>query len=439
MMKYEFHAQFPLALQDSVTQSAAIDFLARKRGHPPQAWPALAVVEDDWLRMQLLAQSLVTNYKEQARVGARNDPTGYAYWLEQRAQAFLAQQHGWLDELKLAPSAQTLPDLALLPAGSFTLSFTFTLAAPYLSKDDTSLHLLDNPVRKEWVFKLPYVAATQWKGLLRHVLWQSGHRGEDEQIRRLFGAANDDDNSGERGRLYCYPTFFDRLSLEVINPHDRQTGAGSLPIYLEAVPAGATGTFTLFYAPLDCIGADEAKTRAQVAADLTLVAQSVQSMMTRYGFGAKTSSGFGLAQAQLAAEGQLVINYPDNSIMTPPPRPVEPEQPEQLPDLRDYLAQFPHEDFTLKPDEWRRQRYSATGSQREAYKAARAAYQQYQTALKQHEQALVSYQAELEAWQAASARPSPRTTERRFHTFTELQNQADAVAAMLRQEAGEAG
>ena len=57
-----------------------------------------------------------------------------------------------------------------------------------------------------------------------------------------------------RGRLMFYPTFFKKLGLEVINPHDRETGAGTLPIYLETVPKGAKGTFSLLYVPFDRVG-----------------------------------------------------------------------------------------------------------------------------------------------------------------------------------------
>lgn len=434
MTKYELHAEYALALQDSVTQTAAIDFLAHKREHLPHSWPALAAVADEWTRMQLLAQTLTTNYKEQARVGARNDPGGYAFWLQRQAPAFLAQQHQWLAALQIAPSAQTLPDLALLPAGSFAIHCPFRLTSPYLSKDDAALHLLDNPVRREWVFKLPYVAASQWKGALRHALWQLGRQDDDEQIRRLFGLANDNEENGDRGRLYGYPTFFDRLSLEVINPHKRESGAGSLPIYFEAVPAGASGSFTLLYVPFDRIGEDEPETRDQVAADLQLVAQGVQALFTLYGFGAKTSSGFGLAADRLAGEGRLLLNVPDGAASRLP-RPLEPPPPDQPPALRAYLAEFPSENFTLKPDEWRKQR-NASNRQREAYMAARAANRDYQQALAQHQQDLARYQAELHAWQSANAQPPPATTERTFATFAELANQASKGALTLQQSRG---
>jgi len=45
----------------------------------------------------------------------------------------------------------------------------------------------------------------------------------------------------------------------------------------------------------------------QVAADLVVLAKGLRAMLTVYGFGAKTSSGFGVAEDRLAGEGRLVI------------------------------------------------------------------------------------------------------------------------------------
>ena len=63
-------------------------------------------------------------------------------------------------------------------------------------------------------------------------------------------------------------TFFDLIDVEVINPHSRKTRAGTHPIYLECVPQGAKGTFSLLYVPFDLIGADKAEIRRQALEDL---------------------------------------------------------------------------------------------------------------------------------------------------------------------------
>ncbi len=205
--------------------------------------------------------------------------------------------------------------LSALPTYSFVLQFTFTLAQPYISRDEQDFYLIDNPVRKDKVFGLPYVASTSWKGSLRAALWHLNHDSEDEAITHLFGNEKgiEDQKLLRAGRLYFFPTFFTQKSLEIINPQDRKLRAGEKPITFESVPGGirgATGTFTLFHVPFDLIGGDERETRNQVAEELKLVASGLQAMFRDYGFGAKTSSGFGLAKE--AISGSLVLRMSGN-------------------------------------------------------------------------------------------------------------------------------
>jgi len=193
------------------------------------------------------------------------------------------------------------------------------------------------------------VRPSSWKGSLRRALWQQGHQKESAQIQRIFGDTKDDE-TGKAGRLHFYPTFFDKTSLEIINPHNRKTKVGKNPILLESVPAGATGTFTLLYAPLDRIGnekADPARKQkalpAEVAEDLELVAQGLQAMLTLYGFGAKTSSGFGLA-VNAVRDGIVVVGGLPYEAEPSVPDAVPP--PPAQPDLPRYLAA----PFRLDPD-----------------------------------------------------------------------------------------
>jgi len=278
-----------------------------------------------------------------------------------------------------------LPKMALLPFGSLFLQFDFTLATPYISKDDELFYMTEsvNPVRKDKVFKIPMCAASSWKGALRWTANQIHLVNQAQQLRaaefaqrrfslaRLFGDEKGEEGNKpddlakflnelkpeatplyrqmlrhhfsvdeketlphHRGRLLCYPTFFDLIDIEVINPHSRETKAGKQPIYFESVPAGATGTFTLLYVPFDRIGEDAAETRAEVAEDLTLIAEGVQAMLTLYGFGAKTSSGFGLA-VNAVRDGIVVVgglpyeaepSVPD----AVPPAPAQPDLPRYL-------------------------------------------------------------------------------------------------------------
>jgi len=253
--------------------------------------------------------------------------------------------------------------IACLPRPSFIFHVPFELQKPYLSKDERDFYLLDNPLRREKVFKTPMVAATSWKGALRSamlremVFWWRGQeesqrkaeefaerrfllallfgdeKGEEpvslkglakyldevggeetskvfrRKVRDYFGIEEDKPIPHFRGRLHFFPTFFDKIGLEVINPHDRKTGVGARgPILMECVPAGTQGMFTLFYVPFGPYVADMQKTRAETADALQAVAEGVQVMLTKYGFGAKTSSGFGTAKEKLPEKGVLGIN-----------------------------------------------------------------------------------------------------------------------------------
>jgi len=378
-MHREFMGYFNLLQTSGNTQRAAIDFLLGK-GNAPDDLRHFAEITDPLARMDLLAQALLTSYKDYARAGLRREGGGLPELYRSRMfQEAMDCRYQQMNTLGLMPA---LPDMDMLPFGSFALTFTFTLRTPYISKDDVSLHILDNPVRKDRVFGLPMVASTTWKGLLRATMMQPLasdllSKKIDEnvfvkkrlQLYRLFG--NEADGAAEflarawaqfragprpenrdetaawkekfhkalekvseefdrvlrekkyrigemegfQGALYFYPTFFTRLSLEVINPHDRQSNAGKQPIYFECVPDGAHGTFSLLYAPFDLIGADEAEIRRQALADLQLVAEGLKEMFLTYGFSAKRTSGYGVAE-ETVTNGLLTGRFPGRQAPT---------------------------------------------------------------------------------------------------------------------------
>ena len=241
---------------------------------------------------------------------------------------------------------------SLLPIGSWFLQFTFILAKPWISKDDAPFYVAEsvNPLRKDKVFKVPFMSAAAWKGLLR---WTAMHKrlalrkdllsDEDfatERFRQslLFGDEKGEEPGGAKdfsgfldglspetkgryrsmvreyfgsdvdknemphhsGRLTFFPSFFNAIDVEVINPHSRRTKAGTHPIYLECVPADAEGTFSLLYVPVDLIGRkSEDETRSEAKEDLTLVAEAISAMLLTYGFSAKRTSGYGTAQNKI--------------------------------------------------------------------------------------------------------------------------------------------
>ncbi|NOK58641.1 MAG: hypothetical protein GFH27_549301n329 [Chloroflexi bacterium AL-W] len=287
---------------------------------------------------------VATDHKDDRDIGAN---ALRSEWAKKRQKVDMGQ----LSDFLMPP----LIDLSQLPLSSFYIQFAFKLLKPYISRDDNQFYIVDNPIVRDKVFCYPMVRATAWKGSLRHALWQMGNQKEDEQIRRLFGTANDDQpEEGNRGRLYFYPTFFTQTGLEVINPHDRERRVGKNPILIESVPIGATGTFTLLYTPLDCVGKDWAETCQQVAQDLELTTKGVEALFTIYGFGAKTSSGFGLAEDKVH-KGTIVVgglNYEIESSVTETASfaPPQPDLPRYLAATGQLHADFVSETGNLKSE-----------------------------------------------------------------------------------------
>jgi CRISPR-associated protein Cmr2 len=296
-------------------------------------------------RVQLLAQALAASNRTKncAQTGERSDrPGGLRKLIEDKTlDGYFEMQHeAFLEPLSLKTAC---PDISIFPADSWALKFKFTLRKPYISRDDTDFYILDNPVKKEKVFKVPYVAPSQWKGALRSAMVLElikdsplpedfaqrrfrmavlfgDEKGEEpgsikglakyldekgggeaaDQYRQLvkqcFNGDPDESLPHHKGVLHFYPTYFDQIGLGVINPHQRDTGAGKLPIYFECVPDGAEGNFTLLYVPLRGPELSDEDAKKQASQDLEVVAEGIRAMMILYGFGAKTSSGFGVAK-----------------------------------------------------------------------------------------------------------------------------------------------
>jgi len=313
---------------------------------------------DKFVQIQLLCKDLISNKKnaqKQLKVGIIGDDQGNCKF---GLNELLSKQcHNYLRPLALC---NTRPDISIFPFGSWTISFKFKLRKPYISQDDINLYIIDNPVKKEWIFKLPYIAPSQWKGTLRSAmvnelvekadtlsddefaarrlnlrLMFGDEKGEEQgaikglaeylnekkpyaiktyrkKINQYFSIESDETFPHNAGWLHFYPTYFTQIDLELINPHDRKTGSGIQPIYFETVPYSAEATFTLLYVPLDYINEDIDKTEKQTISNLCLVAEGIRAMMTHYGFGAKTSSGFGVAK-NCVEKGKIFVNAKGNN------------------------------------------------------------------------------------------------------------------------------
>lgn len=367
------------------------------------------------------------------------------------------------------------PDIALLPPGSWFLQFTFTLARPWISKDDDPFYVAEsvNPVRKDKVFKVPTMSAASWKGLLRwtvmhiRLAMQKDKLTADEFARErlaqtlLFG-----DEKGEEpgqtkdfaaylgalkpearqdyerllrahyklssadplphhsGRLMFYPTFFNRIDVEVINPHSRKTRAGTHPIYLECVPIGAQGTFSLLYVPFDLIGKEERDIKQQSLADLELIAEGLSAMFLTYGFSAKRTSGYGVAE-ETVSNGLVQIRIEETQ------SPLSPVPSAAAPNLPKYLqAPGKLKDEYLNPDGTFRERSDAelkgmSKSDRQEYEKARRWWEREGKALSSQSP------AEIEPEKPETQKPT--WLKREFGSFDELNKVAKEL---LEKQAG---
>jgi CRISPR-associated protein Cmr2 len=204
-------------------------------------------------------------------------------------------------ELCLDTRIDGLPDPAWI-----ALEVEFKLETPWYSKDDRAFHVLDNPVRKDRVFGVPFMSAASWKGLLRWscrmlaglYTYRETHAGDRDRwsdpdwVLHLFGNERGEGERFHRGALAFYPTWFSGLGFEVINPQSRARRAGTQPIYYEVVPAGTPGVLRLLYAPLP-----EGTMRHKVDAtdSIAKLIDSIEALLTTYGISAKRTVGWGTA------------------------------------------------------------------------------------------------------------------------------------------------
>jgi len=420
---------------------------------------AEAASNDLYTRMQMLACDIVDSDGKKGATRRHHQLVGqYAKYAERAI--------GHIEALGLDKPNPKIVE-ALVP-GSFCLTFKLRLARPLLSKDDEPFHICDNPMRKDPVFRVPMMSPSGWKGCLRSaavrlLAEQAGSLTDPDfanarlRLTALFGNergvdAKESDRSRwqeyldkaggleaaalyrtmlkERsatgflaGRLRFFPTFFDDLAIEVINPHDRTKKAGKLPIYFECVPDGATGTFTLLYVPFDLVEQLEPGLRRRVADDLEMVAPALRAMLSLYGFGAKTSSGYGVIDEQFVGQGALAMKFEDPSAAAARHTPAQaPRMPDEV---RDFLAQYPDEDFSLKVQVWRKKHKIGKGPARK-YRSAKDAYYRYQ-------QELGRYQADQAAQPAEAEAPSAHISHT-FETLDELETVMTNLASTLRQE-----
>ncbi len=436
-MKWEFHAAYDVLKADDMTQ------IMRDQALNP------------YNRTKLLTSALSTPSKDLARSHyQRLVQSG-----EFQSQDIIPSDENLMELLGL--NGFSVPLIEMLPKYSCFISFKFRLSKSYLSRDEVSFYIIDNPVRKDKVFKCPMVASSQWKGGMQSAAVQNllnlannsemlddesfaekryrlalifgnekGCEVEDvkgetnfwnkqrigakilfeQKIKKHF-IVNNSSNTlpNHMGRLRFYPAFFSRIGLEVINPHDRSRNVGINPICFECVPAGSESSFSLLYTPLDLIGRRESEICTHLAEDLCVIAKSLKDMFTLYGFGAKTSSGFGVAEESFPGQGQLIINGKSPKKLIKSKTIKEPVEPEIVHKFR---LSFPDEDFSEKPKAWK-ENNGESSTMMKRYKKVKQAYREHEEAMRTYEKS----SAEVAKETSISNRS---TTLLSFDGFTDL-------------------
>jgi len=344
-MIYDFYACFQIEMENLAKSKKEIDELTAGSGKYSE-------ISDVLSRIMLLTTVYAIKGKLPDRKDRPNriDPDVYAKVGEGEypmgLKALIHSNGNYNDYLqcklsKLGLLSINSPiDLSSLPKGSWVLEFPITLAKPFMSKDDIPFYIIENPVRKDRIFGVPFISAMAWKGNLRWVMmkillepsaddpdkfaqirfrhtllfgtekgWGEAKSWTDyldnlcpdakERYRDLLKEKFSRENAKDvhtQGMLYFYPAFWNRIDMIVINPHDRRTKTGRNPIYFEVVPAGAKGVFRLAYVPFYWLGLPEEELKEKVIEDLKGVIAGVREMMLSYGFSAKKSSGFGVIE-----------------------------------------------------------------------------------------------------------------------------------------------
>ena len=207
---------------------------------------------------------------------------------------------------------------SILPEGAVLLEFEFLLEKKLISRDDSVFYPNDNPIRKDRVFRVPMMPGSGWKGSLRAAAIDNlllSSQGKDHASRRvlidIFGDEKGEDQpdrgqegaplaiflnriqqmevaGSRKGRVHCLPTFFDQVDLDILNPRDRNTRAGTVPIVMEVVPAGAKGTFRHdLFCHLICLASPRESWRKR-SDGWKLIEQALQRMLRVSGFGPRS-------------------------------------------------------------------------------------------------------------------------------------------------------
>jgi CRISPR-associated protein Cmr2 len=316
-MKTDYYIEVEHRVRDLATQyNSDMDSLEQEKKQCKQNRKGSREIDQ---RIVSRKQQLLHDLKENATISSQILASGVVdrvttWWVADLPRKLDAQDAYRQIVAILDENAFKLPDFIenphwpeQWPPNWFGIDVSFTLATTWYSKDDRPFHVLDNPVRKDRVFGVPFMSAASWKGLLRWACrMQAGllrhletydmkmDDWEDpDWIIHLFGNVKGEPEDFSCGALVFYPTWFNKVGFEVINPHSRTRRAGTQPIYYEVVPAGTKGRLRLLYAPLPGEIESDKVTPADFIYSLI---DSIRALLQTYGISAKRTAGWGTAR-----------------------------------------------------------------------------------------------------------------------------------------------
>lgn len=185
------------------------------------------------------------------------------------------------------PLTDAFPDYA------WVLTISFTLDKPFFSRDDGEFHVHDNPICRERILQLPMIKPSTWKGNLRAAADLLGTvTVSDQVITDLFGNDHNEQEHFNRGRLFFFPTFFEKAGIEVITPLKRTTRTPERgPITFEVVPKDQQGKFHLLYLP-PWMGSEKERL-GKIRDEYDAIPHILKGALRTYGFSAKKADGWG--------------------------------------------------------------------------------------------------------------------------------------------------
>ena len=320
----------------------------------------------------------------------------------------------------------------LLPwRNCISIEIVWELTTPWFSRSDSEFDAIDNPISRDMLTGFPILKAAGLKGMLAHTCDFLEPKPSEEIMKFCFGDASQNDVGGHQGNVIFGNTVFNRISCDLISPHNRQFGVVDHPVGFEVVPEN-TKTETGF---LIFQRSTENQTDSLRGARLLLDCWHL--LLTGLGISAKRSIGYGMGNThkitirtgtgiQLGKNGQQrkIVQFLEK-------KPEEPEKAQvpNKPDLFDVFVDngklvctsdeaFNHL-VTIKKLNKNKQKYWKKNNNA---KNAFAACKDYLESLENQEtRELVKKQEKYSAWQKRKAewegKPENQTVYWKYNNF----------------------